>query len=395
MSERVDVLVAGAGPGGSAAARALAAGGARVLLVDRAVFPRDKPCGGGVLLSALPHLPFALDAVAERTVTAFRVTYRRGGAFTQQYGAPLAIMTQRRLLDAFLVEQAVAAGAVFRDGVAVQAVEINGGVSVRFASGEVVTAAAAVAADGANGVCRRALGLGPLRRAVALEGNVAGVPDRWSEAVSLDLGSLPGGYGWVFPKGDHCNVGVGAWPSAGPTLRNELAAYARSEGLDAAALWGLRGHTLPLRDPGSRAVAGPVAFVGDAAGVIDPLSGEGIGNAIRTGALAAREIARYLEGAVTDLAGYQGALEREIEPDLAVARQLYALFHQRPWPYVQAFHRSGRFWRAFCRVIRGEGTYTGFKARLGPSARLVDLAAWQAARGLHRRNVWDGPGQGR
>ena len=80
---------------------------------------------------------------------------------------------------------------------------------------------------------------------------MSGVPALWKERLGLDLGSIAGGYGWVFPKGDHCNLGVGGWPVTGPMLRRDLDAYAASEGFDPDSLHSLRGHLLTLRDPNS------------------------------------------------------------------------------------------------------------------------------------------------
>ena len=334
MSAPYDSVIVGGGPGGSTAARELTQRGGRVLLIDRAAFPRDKPCGGGVLVSAAAQLPFPLDPVVERVVTSFRVRYRRGEVFSHSFEEPLAFMTQRARLDAFLVERAVEAGVIFEDKRRVTDVSLSDfdGVTLRFAGGDAIEARTAVAADGANGIMRMALGLPPLRRAVALEANLSGVPEDWADVVGLELGTMPGGYGWVFPKGDHCNLGVGGWPVTGPMLRRELDAYTLTEGFSPDALHDHRGHHLPLRDCGAPLTCGPVAFVGDAAGLVDPLSGEGIGNAIRSGALAAQAVAAFLAGEASDLVAYQRAVEREIDPDLAVSRQLQALFQQRPWP---------------------------------------------------------------
>jgi flavin-dependent dehydrogenase len=128
-----------------------------------------------------------------------------------------------------------------------------------------------IGADGANGVVGRAAGLrGQFEEAVALEGNAPfphGVPEDWREYVGLDLGGLAGGYGWVFPKGDHLNLGVGAWKYAGFTLRPKLAALCRRYGFDPDRLTNLRGHHLPVRVAASRIARGPVAVVGDAAGL--------------------------------------------------------------------------------------------------------------------------------
>src|SRR3990170_2363276 len=115
--ERFDAIVVGAGPGGSAAAPRLAGGAGGVLLPARARFPRDKPCGGGVTGRAVRELPCAIDPVVEDVVRTFelRLSYRK--RFEGRSDAPLVLMTQRRRLDAFLVEQAGAAGAGFPGGV--------------------------------------------------------------------------------------------------------------------------------------------------------------------------------------------------------------------------------------------------------------------------------------
>jgi len=358
-------------------------------MLDRADFPRDKPCGGGVLVSALNLLPFSLDPVSEQTIMSFRVRYKRSWEFEHRYHQPLAIMTQRSRLDAYMAEQAVAQGAEFRDGSPVRDID---GTAVTLANGDVHHANVIIAADGANGVVRRSLGLPRLRGAVALEGNASRseqrAGDRWSDAVGLELGSMAGGYGWVFPKTDHCNVGLGGFPAAAPTLRAELTMYAGCESFDGSALTDLRGHHLPLRDPNSALVSGRVAFVGDAAGLVDPLSGEGIGNAIRSAQLAAEATLACLAGDADDLSVYQRSIEAEIEPELRVARQLQALFHQCPWPYVQLLRRSDRFWTAFCRIVRGESSYTSFQSRLGPAKMLVDAAAGIAERRGRRAAAW-------
>ena len=391
MTTRVDAVVIGAGPAGASAAWVLATAGASVIILDRARFPRDKPCGGGVLVSALNHLPFDLSPVVEREIRGFRVRYRRNAEFSHRYDRPLAVMTQRSRLDAFLAEQAAEAGAELRDGETVRSIELNGATVIRTASGGVFEAGVAIAADGANGVARRALGLPRLRAAVALEGNAPRgqrAAKRWTDHVGLELGSMPGGYGWVFPKGEHCNLGVGGYPIGAPALRGELAAYARSEGFNPDALEQLRAHHLPLRDPGQPLTVGPVALVGDAAGLIDPLSGEGIGNAIHSGRLAADAARAYLDGAALDLSGYEAGVAAEIDPDLAAARELQALFHQQPWPYVQLLRRSTRFWAAFCRIVRGETSYHEFRSRLGPAQALLAAAAARAERSQRRRAGW-------
>src|SRR6266481_1397216 len=118
-----DLIVVGGGPGGSTAAREAAAAGARVLLLEKAAFPRDKPCGGGVNLRAAKLLPFDLAPVTERTITGVHFSLRMHGGFTRRFPGTLTYMTQRSRLDHFLVEQAVTAGAELREREPVRAIE--------------------------------------------------------------------------------------------------------------------------------------------------------------------------------------------------------------------------------------------------------------------------------
>lgn len=384
-----DAVVVGSGPAGSTAARCLARAGASVLLLDRARFPRDKPCGGGVTFRAAREQEMDLSPVVERTVTRVRLSLRLGAAFDRRYEEPLTYMTQRRRLDAYLAEGAAEAGVAFQDGERVRVLETNHrDVTVRTERGS-YSARAVIGADGANGVVSRAAELRPTgEEAVALEGNVRwpqGVSEAWREAAALDLGGLAGGYGWVFPKGDHFNVGVGAWKYAAFTLRPKLAALCRRYGFDPGELEGLRGHHLPVRVPGSTIARGPVALVGDAAGLVDPLSGEGIHTAFLSGRLAAGAVLGFLAGEAEDLSLYQRIVDRRLQPELTAARKLQELFHFAPPPYVALLRHSERFWHFLCQLMRGERTYLDFLRIIGPLRLAMDFfAAWAQRRRLDR-----------
>jgi geranylgeranyl reductase family protein len=292
--ERFDAVVVGAGPAGSATAIHLARGGARVLLVDRARFPRDKPCGGGLTGRALRSAPCDVGPVVERDVDRFvvRVGFRRKAE--RRADSTVIRMTRRRRLDLHLVEQAAAAGVDFRDGTRVGEIALEeDGVTAVVGSAS-VRAPYLVGADGANGVVARGIGLGEgIVRNVALEGNVPWGPldpGSYTGSAWIELGTVPGGYGWVFPKGDHANLGVGGSLGEGPRLRAHLDRLARAHGVEPSSLEDVRGHRIPMRRLGTPAARGRVLLVGDAAGLVDPLSGDGIYEAFVSGRLAAEAI---------------------------------------------------------------------------------------------------------
>src|SRR5204863_9913577 len=211
--------------------------------------------------------------------------------------------------------------------------------------------------DGANGTTARAFGLGDgIVHGVAYEGNVPyGVVsrERYSGRAVVELAGIPGGYGWVFAKGDHVNVGVGAWQSEGPRLREPLARVCLAHDLDPAQLEGLRGHRLPLRRPGVRIAGERALLVGDAAGLIDPVSGDGMYECFVSSRLAAAAILDLLAGRAATLAPYAAALDAEL-----------GSLHRASWQLKQALHRWPRAswrlaptalgWRTVERLLLGD-----------------------------------------
>jgi geranylgeranyl reductase family protein len=328
-----DVAVIGAGPAGSTCAYRLARAGARVLLLDKARFPRDKPCGGGVTMRAARLLPFSIEPVVEDVIDRVECRLDFGPRFERRSHAPLAYMTQRKRLDHFLLERAAEAGAEVREGITLDAREVDADV--------------VVCADGCNGTSTKQLGFPrEVVHGVALEANFPH-DVRYARTMVLEIASVPGGYGWIFPKGDHVNVGVGGWTSEGTSLRMHLRRMCEAYGIDPEAATGTRGYRLPMRSPGAALVRGNALAIGDAAGLVDPFSGDGMYEAFYSGTLAAQAV---LAG---DLPSYAVAVEDCIVP-LANAG----------WGAKRAFDRFPRTtfalarlpvtWRAVERVLWGE-----------------------------------------
>jgi geranylgeranyl reductase family protein len=371
--ERVDVLVVGSGPAGSATAIHLSTAGLRVLLVDKARFPRDKPCGGGLTGRALRHVPCSVEPVVEHVVDRMVVRARYGMKVTRRSDARLIDMTQRRRLDLHLAEQAAGAGADFRDATAVSDISFDDdGASARVGR-TTVRASFLVGADGANGVVAKSAGLGDgIVRGVALEGNApwgAFQRDPYAGTAWVELGVVPGGYGWVFPKGDHANLGVGGWMSEGPRLREHLDRLARVHGVDPTALDNVRGHRLPMRRLGSRAASGRALLVGDAAGLVDPLSGDGMYEAFVSARLAADAI---LAGAPET---YESELAAALDRHAASSWKAKSVADRHPRACVWALRAPGVF-GAVSGLLRGElGHPSDARGLARPPLRLLSRLA--------------------
>ncbi len=374
-----DAIVIGAGPGGSTAAHRLAARGADVLLLDRATFPRDKPCGGGVTMRALKQVPVDITPVVEHVVTiaelrlGFRRTAERGK------GGPLAYMTQRSRLDAFLAEHAALAGAEFRDGVKVTAVETDERGAVVTAGGERLHARTVIGADGVNGISARSLGLGGNRSVgVALEGNLPNAKidiARYRGRFILELDTVPGGYGWIFPKGDHVNVGVGGWESEGPRLREHLSRLCAEHNVQVGDLEEVRGYRLPCRAHDSVLARGNGLVLGDAAGLVDPLTGDGMFEAFLSGNYAAEAVQAILSGEQDTLDPYAARLGRRLAMHLWAAWSLKAALDRFPRTTF-ALAKGRAVWPVVEKLITGE--ITDVRAATGaarPLLKAINLLA--------------------
>ena len=153
-----------------------------------------------------------------------------------------------------------------------------------------------IGADGCNGSAAKQLGLAQeIAHGVALEANYPW-EKRFAGAMVLEIAVIHGGYGWIFPKGDHVNVGVGGNEAEGPKLRAELKRMCEAYGVDPASATGTRGYRLPMRAAGTTLARGTTAVIGDAAGLVDPFSGDGMYEAFYSAKLVAESALDVLAG---------------------------------------------------------------------------------------------------
>jgi len=356
-----DVVVIGAGPAGCTAARELARLGHRVVLLEARRFPRWKPCAGGISVRGLEALPPELRELVTCEVRRAEIRHA-GGTTTVESRRPVGGLVRREMFDAEHAALAVAAGAGLREGCPAQGVEFHeGSVRVETPRGWIV-AAAAVGADGAAGFCGRALRGRRAARAAAYEAETAPVGPVGT--VVFDFTAVPRGYAWSFPRPDGASVGGFAWPGA-RGLRGAVERYVADRGA-APRRW--RGHPVPVDGLRGPVAAGRLVLAGDAAGAVDPLTGEGIAHALESGRLAATAVHRLLAGGVPLAASLAPLrrLGRELRLAGLLARWLYAAPARR----ARLLFGNAALVRWMTRVVRGERGYLWLLGRA--------LAGWPA-----------------
>ena len=387
MEDRVDVAVVGAGPAGSAAACTAARAGLRVALVDRAEFPRDKLCGGGVTGRAVTELrrAFGLEVTPDLFLSTPLVRFNAGArVLGRMEDAPPLHMTMRRGFDARLYAEAVAAGAWPLARARPTEIDTDRH-QLRLSCGRRLHYGVLIGADGVNSTVGRHLfgrAHDPATIGFALEVEAPAKSEPW---VEIDFAAAPWGYGWAFPKAGSLTLGVGGLYRHNPDLRPRLAAYLRRHRADPDRLT-VRGHFLPAGDFHPVPGRGAVLLVGDAAGLVDPMTGEGIGHAIASGRMAAEAAVAALDRGRPEaaLSLYTRALA-SLQGELAYARRLQALVfapltHRAMLAVIAARPSVQR--RALC-LLAGEIDYADL--RRGFLRRLAAHATATALHPLQRR----------
>ncbi|MBL7502099.1 geranylgeranyl reductase family protein [Frankia sp. CNm7] len=379
-----DVAVIGAGPAGAAAARVAAAAGARVCLLERATLPRYKTCGGGLVGISRDHLRAAgldLAAVARAEVDALTMTLdgRLTVTRSRRDGEPILAMVMRPELDAALVDAAKAAGAEVRTGVLVGGLRADGadGVVVAVRGGDDVRASVVVGADGTSGRAGGYVGVRCDQVDVGLEGEfrVPGyIAARWTRRMLLDWGPVPGSYGWVFPKGEVLTVGVIGARDQGPALRAYYEAFVARLGLADLPRLHDSGHLTRVRADDSPLRRGRVLVAGDAAGLLDPWTREGISFALRSGRLAGEAAAAAAGGDAAALDAYPGRIEAVLGPEIAAGRVLLGLYGRRPELMHATMSAGPGAFGLFTRIIDGRSTIARQLARPGVTAAVARLS---------------------
>ncbi len=358
-----DVIVVGAGPAGSTAARILAQSGFDVTVFDREFFPRVKPCGGGLTTRALSLLPpgYSDYIHAQPTEWIFegRGTESSRSVHTER---PYSHIVHRASFDQWLASQAERAGARIHTGEAVVAIQEHtdsSGYQVRTSHGT-YHARYLIGADGGRGISARLLGLSRPKNGAALEAEIAVAPEiyeQWKNSVTISIAHYPWGYAWVIPRRPVLNVGVGSFRAARLPLRALLQDWIHQKLGAQATPIEILAHPLPYRHHFATLTKPRALLVGDAAGLMDTLSAEGIYSALLSATLSAKAIRDAAEND-SPLHLYDQKLKQTLWPELSSAAKIGWLFYPFPGFWSKLFLENPSIIEQYLKVAQGTAPYS-------------------------------------
>lgn len=357
-----DLIVIGAGPAGSSAAKKGAELGLNVLVIDKESFPRDKPCGGGLSAAAYKELGEDLpEHLIEQKCYGMRSVYRNQIHMIESE-TPVAYMIRRIHFDNYLLEQALSQGAVFSQETCRAVRETSGLVEIETDKGTHYSRYC-IGADGFFSPTAKSV-RAPFSKAetrFCLISHPAdnGHPIRQSgkPVVELDFGFIRKGYGWLFPKGEFISAGIGGEAASAKELRHVYKTFLASHNLDQAEK--PQGCFIPVSNLKHKLATGRIMLAGDAAGLVDSFSGEGIRNALISGRLAAEKAteAKSRDGAVQ---GYKRSLLKKIGNNLIWSERMTRVSSRFENLVYGRLLADERVMKRYFEILRGDRSYRSF-----------------------------------
>jgi len=363
-----DVIIVGAGPAGGMCAYELSKKNVSVLIIEKERLPRYKICAGGLTKKAYDILPKDFLKLVENDTYKVNLTLNHRWGFSKKTSFPIVKMVMRDKLDYFLIKKAEDYGARILDQTRlVSLVEfpdcVHVSTEVRNLKSKVI-----VGADGIAGCVARFLGLrkNPMC-GIAIEGEITprynlSQLKGFNGSLHLDFNVIPKGYGWIFPKKEHLSVGIFTTLPKMKDIKRYLLSYLNHKELvNAYQIDSLKGHQIPIGGKKQEILNSKRGILlGDAAGLADPITGEGIYFALRSGQIAADVICDFIHNRNLTLGEYTKKVNTEIIDDFRYAGYLSILLYNLSFFSYNLARMIEWINEGFLKVVTGEKTYKDF-----------------------------------
>ena len=357
-----DVIVIGGGVAGCVSAYVLGRAGVKVLILEKEKLPRYKTCGGGVVYRAEEFIPFEIDLVIDRKFYSADIfDHQNKLRFKVERDHPVINMTMRENLDYYLLAKAVGNDAKFKDGIVVKDLILKDDEVEVLTDKDNFTAKFVIGADGATGISTKVLGLQQnFTKVPAIEHEIyvdENLFEQFGSTARFDFGIIPQGYCWVFPKKDHLSIGAASMVPGNINLKAYLGNYLKQLHIDKIEKEEKHGYIIPMRPKKKKFTEGRLLLAGDAAGLADPITAEGISYAVETGFHAARAFLKC-DFEVSLVNEYYNFKLKQILKNLLRAKLLAYFVYSSPKLQKMIFKRYGqRLAELMTDVIMGTADY--------------------------------------
>ena len=362
-----DLIVVGAGPAGSAAARTAALQGLDTLILEKETFPRYKPCGGALSSRAVSLLDFPLqNDICERNITGARVHFQ-GRILERHKGYNLTTLITRSRFDHLLLQKARESGAGLKTQKVLDFQEKDGHVSVK-TKDRTYQCRFLVISSGCQDSLKNRIqgqdrkdGMG-ICLVAEIEEEDDKIKERLASTLDIHFGVAEGGYGWIFPHRGYYSVGIGGLLSHLRHPRQAMQQFLKKNGFSGEQR--LSGHLIPQGGNKRRTASGRVLLAGDAAGFVDAFTGEGICYALTSGQIAGRVIG---EVPATEVAkAYQKRCKKEFGEELKYALFFAKMMHSYPETFLRILACREEVLDRYIEIAADERSYKDFMRWLVP-----------------------------
>ncbi len=364
MENIFDVAVIGSGPSGASAAYELTKNGLKTILIEKETLPRYKTCGGGFVYRGLRNMPFSVEEAIDIKFDEVNILFDKNLSFNTKREKPIISMVMRDQFDHLIVKEAQAKGVELFQNAKVENLVFNENYTQIETSRGNINAKFIIAADGALSATAKLAGWGETRTmSPALEYEITVSDETFKKlagSARFDIDIVPHGYGWCFPKANHLSVGVGSFMKTKKklNLKADYQTYLKNLGIEEVLHEEAHGFIIPTSPRKDGFVKKNVFLTGDAAGFADPITAEGISNAIASGMMAAQAIVESKLDVKHAKELYLQKLNEKLLPELETGTKLAKLFYgQKKLRNILLKKHGRRAAEYMTNIFMGDSTY--------------------------------------